>query len=102
MFMSVLALMKMTVFPKKRRELLQTLEALENSTCRVESGCLEYRFYQEEGNENVIILVMAWQTQEGLRAYQDSDPFRILKGAMSLLCENSEMIMNATPIEPHH
>jgi quinol monooxygenase YgiN len=102
MFMSVLALVKMTALPKKRRELLQTLEALENSTCLAESGCLEYRFYQEGGNENAIILVITWQTPEGLKAYQDSDPFKILKGAMSLLCENSEMIINAIPIEHHH
>ena len=100
--MSILALVKMTAFPKKRRELLQTLEALENSTRQAESECLEYRFYQEAGNENAIILVMAWQTQEGLKAYQDSETFRILKGAMSLLCENSKMVINATPPEPHH
>ena len=100
--MSVLAIVKMTVFPKKRQELLQTLEILENSTCQAESGCLEYRFYQEEGDENIIIMVMEWQSQEKLEAYQNTDPFKILKGAASLLCQNFELRIGAEPVEPHH
>jgi len=50
--MSVLAMVKMTVFPKKRTELLQTLETLKNSTHKANLGCVEYRFYQEGENEN--------------------------------------------------
>jgi quinol monooxygenase YgiN len=100
--MSVLAMVKMTVFPKKRRELLQTLEILKNSTCQAESGCLEYRFYQERGDENTIIMIMEWQTQKELEAYQNTDPFKILQGAMSLLCQNSELRIGAAPVEPPH
>ena len=43
-FMSLLAMVKMTAFPKKRAELLQTLETLKNSTFKADLGCLEYRF----------------------------------------------------------
>ena len=56
--MSVLAIVKMTVFPKKCQELLQTLEILKNTTCQAGSGCLEYRFYKERGDENTIIMIM--------------------------------------------
>jgi quinol monooxygenase YgiN len=101
-FMSVLAMVKMTVFPNKRTELLQTLETLKNSTCKADLGCTEYRFYQEGENGNNIILVMEWQTQERLEAYQVSDQFGILKGAISLLCASSEIRIGAVPIEPHH
>ena len=52
---------------------------------------MEYRFYQEDENENNIILMVEWQTQERLAAYQNSDQYKILMGAISLLCESSEM-----------
>jgi quinol monooxygenase YgiN len=100
--MSVLAMVKMTVFPKKRTELLQTLETLKNSTCKANLGCVEYRFYQEGENENTLILILEWQTQEKLAAYQNSDQYKILMGAISLLCESSEVRTGAAPIEPHH
>ena len=99
--MSLLAMVKMTAFPKKRAELLQTLETLKNSTCKADLGCLEYRFYQEGENENHIILMVEWQTQERLAAYQNSDQYKILMGAISLLCESSEMRIGAVPIKPH-
>jgi quinol monooxygenase YgiN len=100
--MSILAMVKMTVFPKKRKELVQTLETLKNSTCTADLGCVEYRFFQEGDNENSIILILEWQAQEKLAAYQNSDPYKILMGAISLLCESSEMRIGALPIEPHH
>lgn len=99
--MSVLAIVKMTVFPKKRIELLQTLETLKDSTCKADLGCVEYRSYQEGEKENHIILIMEWPTQEKLSAYQNSDQYKILKGAISLLCESSEMRIGVVPIEPH-
>jgi quinol monooxygenase YgiN len=101
-FMSVLTMVKMTAFPKKRTELLQTLETLKNSTCQADSGCAEYRFYQEGENENSLILILEWQTQEKLAAYQNSDQYKILMGAISLLCESSEISTGAVPIETRH
>jgi quinol monooxygenase YgiN len=97
--MSALAMVKMTAFPKKRTELLQTLETLKNSTCQVDLGCVEYRFYQEGENENHIILMVEWQTQERLAAYQNSDQYKILMGAISILCESSEMKIGAARIK---
>jgi quinol monooxygenase YgiN len=95
--MSVLAMVKMTAFPKKRSELLQTLETLKNITCTTDLGCVDYRFYQEGDNENHIILMVEWQTQENLEAYQDSNQYKILMGAISLLCESSEMSIGSVP-----
>jgi quinol monooxygenase YgiN len=99
--MSVFATVKMQVFPKKRTELLQTLETLKNSTCKAEIGCVAYRFYQEGENENTLILIVEWQTQEKLAAYKSSDQYKILMGAISLLCESSEKRIGSAPIEPH-
>jgi quinol monooxygenase YgiN len=96
-FMSVLAMVKMTAFPKKLTELLQTLETLKNITCTTDLGCVDYRFYQKGDNENHVILMVEWQTQENLAAYQDSTQYKILMGAISLLCESSEMSIGSVP-----
>lgn len=97
--MSVFALVKMKAFPKKRSELLQTLEALKDRTCKSGSGCLEYRFFWQGENENSIILIMKWQSQEKLTEFQNSDQYKILLGAISLLCESSEIMTGSVPPE---
>jgi quinol monooxygenase YgiN len=97
--MSMIAMVKMTVFPVKRQELLQTLETLHENTCRADSGCLGYSFYLEEGDENTIIMVMEWQSQEKLAEYQKTDSFKILQGAASLLCQDFELKIAAKPVE---
>lgn len=97
--MSLLALMKMTAFPGKRTELLQTLEALKTDTCKADFGCLEYHFYQEGDDDNNIILIMRWESQEKLAAYQNSDQHKILLGAISLLCKSSEVKIATVPKE---
>jgi quinol monooxygenase YgiN len=96
-FMSLLAMIKMTALPEKRTELLQTLEALKTDTCKADFGCLEYRFYQEGEDDNNIILIMGWQSREKLAAYQNSDQHKILLGAISLLCQSSDMKIGTVP-----
>ena len=91
--------MKMTAFPGKRTELLQTLEALKTDTCKADFGCLEYHFYQEGDDDNNIILMMRWESQEKLAAYQNSDQHKILLGAISLLCKSSEVKIATVPKE---
>jgi quinol monooxygenase YgiN len=97
--LSVFALVKLMTSPKKRTELLQTLETLRNSTCKPDSGCIGYRFFQEGENENSIILILEWQTQEKLIAFQNSDQYKILLGAISLLCKSSEIITGSVQPE---
>jgi quinol monooxygenase YgiN len=90
-YLSVFALLKMVTSPKKRTEFLQTLKTLRYSTCQPDSGCIGYRVFQEGENENSIILILEWQTQENLIAFRNSDQYKILSGAISLLCESSEI-----------
>jgi hypothetical protein len=65
----------------------------------VDLGCIDYRFYQEGKNENNIILILEWQTQEKLEACQNSEQYKILMGAISLLCESSEMKIGMVTME---
>jgi quinol monooxygenase YgiN len=96
--MTIIAMLKMMASPKKRTELLQTLETLKNSTTKADLGCVEYRFFQEDTHENNIILIMEWQTQDRWAAYQNTEQYKILLGAINLLCESSEMKIGAVPM----
>jgi quinol monooxygenase YgiN len=96
--MTLIAMVKMTASPKKRTELLQTLETLKNSTTKAGLGCEEYRFFLEDAKENNIILIMEWETQDRWAAYQNTEQYKILLGAISLLCESSEMKIGAVPM----
>jgi quinol monooxygenase YgiN len=98
--MSEFALLKMLTSPKKRTEFLQTLETLKYSICKPDSGCIGYRFFQEGENENSIILILEWQNQEELIAFRNSDQYKILSGAISLLCESSEITTGSGQPEP--
>ncbi len=100
--MPVFFMVKMTVFPKKLKELLQTLETLESSICKIELGCMKYRFYQEGDNENNVILILEWESQEKLASYHNSDEYKILMGAISLLCESADMKTGTVPMEVPH
>jgi hypothetical protein len=51
-------------------------------------------FSQGMENENDLCLLEEWDTQENLRSHLKSDCFRILRGAMTLLKEPSEMIFH--------
>jgi quinol monooxygenase YgiN len=92
-------MVKMRASPKKSTELWQTLETLRYSTCKLDSGCIRYCFFQKGENDNSIILIMEWQTQEQLTAFQNSDRYKILLGAISLLCESSEIIIGSEQLE---
>ena len=98
--MSLFALVKIMTSPKKRTEFLQTLETLRYSTCQPDSGCIGYRFFQDGENKNSIVLILEWQTQEKLTAFFNSDQYQILSGAISLLCESSEIITGSGQPEP--
>lgn len=84
----------MKVYPEKRKEFLQTVRALIDSI-RNEKGCISYRLYQDIENENDLILVDEWETQEDLDNHLQSDCFGVLIGAMSLLSEPPEIKFNA-------
>ena len=91
--MIVLAV-KMSVLPQKRKELLQTAQALIQRT-RKQKGCISCHFYQDIENENTFNLVEEWKTQVDLDNHLGSDHFGILLGAMNLLSEPTKIKFNA-------
>jgi quinol monooxygenase YgiN len=89
----ILAIIRMKVLPEKRLELSQTVASL-ISSIRMEKGCNRYDFYQSTEDENELLLLEEWDTQENLMSHLKSERFRVLRGAMNLLREPYEMMFH--------
>ena len=76
----------MNALPNKRKELLQTLEAMSASISK-EKGCWSHHVYQDMEDKDVICLLEEWENQEDLENYVKSDRFAALLGALDLLSE---------------
>jgi quinol monooxygenase YgiN len=80
----------MKVLSKKHMELSQTIALLIGSI-RTEKGCKHCDFCQSIEDENELLLLEEWDTQENLKSHLKSGRFRVLRGAMNLLKNPYEM-----------
>ena len=80
----VLLFVKMNAMPEKRKELLQTLEAILERV-RKETGCVRANLYQNMENDRGFMLIEEWRSQEDLENHIRSDSFSVLLGANGLL-----------------
>jgi quinol monooxygenase YgiN len=83
---SIVNVTRITVPPKHRRELLQTISSLIGPV-KKEKGCLTYHFYSEADDENTFVLIGEWETAGAWSAHLNSDNFAVLIGSISLLCD---------------
>ena len=74
-------------------ELSQAIASLSGSI-GMEKGCRRCDFYQSIEDENRLLLLEEWDTQEDLMAHLESEHFRVLRGAMNLLKEPQEMMIH--------
>ena len=86
----MLVIIRMKVLSEKRIELLQTIASLIGSI-RTEKGCKHCDFCQSIEDENELLLLEEWDTQENLKNHLKSGRFRVLRGAMKLLKEPYKM-----------
>jgi quinol monooxygenase YgiN len=89
----ILVIIRMMVLSEKRMELSQTINLLVGSI-RTEKGCKRCDFCQSIEDENELLLLEEWDTQENLKSYLQSGRFRVLRGAMNLLREPYEMMFH--------
>jgi len=89
----ILVIIRMKVLSKKRVELSQTIALLIGSI-RAERGCKRCDFYQSIEDENELCLLEEWGTRQNLKRHLKSGPFRVLRGAMTLLKEPYEMMFH--------
>ena len=90
----VLITIRMKVFPEKRKELSQAVTSLVSSI-RTEKGCRRCDFCYSAEDENEFCLFGEWEDQEDLATHLQSELFKVLLGAMSLLKNPHEMKLYA-------
>jgi quinol monooxygenase YgiN len=74
----------LTAQPGKQEEFLQTLQSLQEEI-RQQPGCLECTVGQDTTGESQFLIFMVWKELAYLEAHMDSEAFRILLGATSVL-----------------
>jgi quinol monooxygenase YgiN len=87
------AIIKITVVPEKRKELLQTLQAL-LGPIRREQGCVSCNCYVDVEAENNIYYKEEWNIREDLDTHLRSVHFGVLIGAMKLLNKEPDIRIN--------
>jgi len=92
--------LKMKVMSEKRKELSQTIASLLDPI-RTEAGCKRCDFYQNEEDENELLILEQWDNEAHLQAHMKSEPFRVLKGAANLLKEPQKMMFHCDFSPPH-
>lgn len=91
----ILILIRMKVLSEKRLELSQTMTSLCVSI-RKEKGCRCCDFCRSMEDENRLFLLEEWATREELLTHLESNHFKVIRGAMSLLKEPYEMTFHTT------
>lgn len=75
---------KVTLRPERRKEFFQSIAQL-TQRIRSEKGCLNYRLYEEMGNENSLILIEEWEAEAHWIEHRNGDNFSVLLGLVSVL-----------------
>jgi len=80
------------VKPQKQQEFLQTLDSLyANGEEGKAEGLRKYTLYQEVNDPRGFRLITEWETQKHLEGYLRAEKFRVLLGALEVLCAKSEI-----------
>ena len=84
----------MTVIVKvraeKQEEFLHAIRSL-NGDGEKHEGLKKFTLCQEIDDKNGFSLIYEWETQGDLNRYLDTEKFRVLLGALRVLCEKSEI-----------
>ncbi|WP_285576971.1 putative quinol monooxygenase [Geothrix limicola] len=78
----------LTAQPGKQGEFLQTLQSLREEIL-LQAGCQECTIGQDIGEDSRFLIFMVWKDLAHLEAHMDSEAFRILLGATSVLTSPS-------------
>ena len=89
----ILVIIRMKVLSEKHKELSQTIASLIGSI-RADKGCRRCDFCRNVEDENDLLLLEEWDTEENLQVHMKSGRFRVLKGTANLLKEPYEIMFH--------
>jgi quinol monooxygenase YgiN len=84
----VVSTSRITLYPEKRKEFLQTVGRLLQPMNETR-GCMTFRCYVDATDENSSLLLGEWESESDLNNYLRSNDFAILRGAITVLSERS-------------
>ena len=84
------------VKPEKRQEFMNALTSLYNHKEK-EKGLKKSMLYQEMKDPYGFRLITEWETQKDLEGYLRAEKFRVLLGALEILCAKSEIRYSHLP-----
>ncbi len=82
----VIATVRVVVPASKRGEVLQALRSLRGPT-EAHGDCRGYHVYQDDGDENALMLMQEWATQLALDRYIRSDLYRTVLAIIEMASE---------------
>jgi len=85
--MTVIAQVK----PEKQQEFRQAIGSLSSDMKEEEKGLKKSTLYQEVEDPHGFRLVTEWETRKDLEGYLQAEKFKVLLGALQLLCAESEI-----------
>jgi quinol monooxygenase YgiN len=91
----ILVIIRIKALPGKRTELLQTFSSLIGSI-RADKGCNRCDVCQSIEDENEILVLEGWDSQENLNLHLKSGRFRVIRGTTSLLQEPFKIMFHTT------
>jgi quinol monooxygenase YgiN len=72
--------------PKKRKEILQTIESLSELSLKF-NGCLQTEIYPDVDDKDTFYFHSDWATEKGLEEYKKSKHMAVLRGLQFLLMD---------------
>ena len=86
----IIVTLRLKVVPEKRWAVLKTVHTIIGPTT-VRSGCSHCSLYSNTSNDDELILLEKWESQEAMEGHICSDEFRKVMSAMEAACEPPEM-----------
>ncbi len=89
----IIFILQLKVFPEKRWDVLKTIHTIIGPT-KVRPGCLHCSLYSDTSNDDELILLEKWESQEALDRHIRSDEFRKIIAAIETAKEPPEITFN--------
>ena len=86
----IIVTLQLKVAPEKRMQILKTIHSMIGPTS-AQPGCLHCDFFGSTQNDDILILLEKWETQETLNQHIKSDEFLKVLAAMDTACEPPEI-----------
>ena len=81
---------EITVRPENRKEFFQTVAALAEKI-RNEQGCVNFRLYEETGNENSLMMIGEWETRLHWERHCEGENYAVVHGSVQVLSVRSKI-----------